>query len=275
MSNATGIPENATVSLIFDEIVKERLQEVSLEGISGIIQFDITGDQGGKWYIEAKDGRGELKKGEHPEPTTTFTVDADVYLKIARQELNPQAAFMQGQLRVSGDMGIAMKLGQLLREVMEKKEEPAEPVASRQAETSDEAEKIAGLSEEEFLKVLANASVSDIFNKYLPARMRTAWEKYKEMMAGIQGILQFDITGENGGKWFFEISDQGISVHQGEHSQPTTTFQMEAQDYLAMTRRETDPQTLFMSGKMRVLGDMSLAMRLGQVMQSAMRGSSP
>jgi putative sterol carrier protein len=39
--------------------------------------------------------------------------DAD-FLAIVNGKLNPQMAFMSGKLKVQGDMGLAMKLQQLL-----------------------------------------------------------------------------------------------------------------------------------------------------------------
>ena len=40
-------------------------------------------------------------------------VDAD-FLNIVNGKLNPQMAFMSGKLKIQGDMGLAMKLAQIL-----------------------------------------------------------------------------------------------------------------------------------------------------------------
>ncbi len=53
---------------------------------------------------------------------TTENIDAECTIDISREnllelvkgELNPTMGFMQGKLKIDGNMGVAMKLGQLL-----------------------------------------------------------------------------------------------------------------------------------------------------------------
>ncbi|WP_422048527.1 SCP2 sterol-binding domain-containing protein [Shimia sp.] len=44
----------------------------------------------------------------------TVTISADNLNKLLAGDLKPTTALMLGKLKVSGDMGVAMKLGQLL-----------------------------------------------------------------------------------------------------------------------------------------------------------------
>ncbi len=44
----------------------------------------------------------------------TLTSDVETFRQILDGALDPTAAFMQGRLKVDGDMGAAMKLGQAL-----------------------------------------------------------------------------------------------------------------------------------------------------------------
>jgi putative sterol carrier protein len=44
----------------------------------------------------------------------TLTADADTFRQILGGDLDPTAAFMQGRLKVDGDMSTAMKLGAAL-----------------------------------------------------------------------------------------------------------------------------------------------------------------
>jgi len=47
------------------------------------------------------------------EADTTISTSDETFMKIAKGEQNPTAAYMSGKLKVSGDLGQAMKLQKL------------------------------------------------------------------------------------------------------------------------------------------------------------------
>ena len=81
----------------------------------GNVQFDLSGDNGGKWWIKIADGRAEAGQGEVESPNLTLIADAGDYVKIAMGQLDATAAFMSGKLKIKGDMGLAMKMASLFR----------------------------------------------------------------------------------------------------------------------------------------------------------------
>ena len=81
-----------------------------------VIQFDLSGDQGGKWWVKIHDGQAESGQGDAPEPAQlTLLADAADYVKISLGQLDGTAAFMQGKLKIKGDMGLAMKMASLFK----------------------------------------------------------------------------------------------------------------------------------------------------------------
>ena len=79
------------------------------------IQFDLSGDQGGKWWLKIADGKAESGKGEVEAPTLTLIADANDYVKISTGQMDGTAAFMQGKLKIKGDMGLAIKMQTLFK----------------------------------------------------------------------------------------------------------------------------------------------------------------
>jgi putative sterol carrier protein len=82
-------------------------------GVTGTIQMVLTGDGGGTWAIKIADGTFELADGAVDSPTTTLTMSADDFVGMVNGTLNAMAAFMQGKIKLQGDMGLAMKFQSL------------------------------------------------------------------------------------------------------------------------------------------------------------------
>jgi|ERR1051325_9519415 putative sterol carrier protein len=85
--------------------------------------------------------------------------------------------------------------------------------------------------------------------------------------AGTNATIQYEISGDGGGTWNAVIKDGACAVSQGAASNPNLTLQMTAQDWLDMLSGKQSGQMLFMSGKLKVKGDMGLAMKLGSLFQ--------
>jgi alkyl sulfatase BDS1-like metallo-beta-lactamase superfamily hydrolase len=83
--------------------------------INAVYQFNVTGPAGGTWTIDLKSDPPGVKAGPAEKAGCTVTVgDAD-FVAITEGKLNSQQAFMAGKLKVAGDMGLAMKLGAILK----------------------------------------------------------------------------------------------------------------------------------------------------------------
>ena len=83
-----------------------------------------------------------------------------------------------------------------------------------------------------------------------------------EKAAGMNCTYQWDVTGDGGGKWNAVISDGAIAVSEGEADSPTITITVASTDWLDILNGKLDGQMAFMSGKLKIKGDMSLAMKL-------------
>jgi putative sterol carrier protein len=83
--------------------------------------------------------------------------------------------------------------------------------------------------------------------------------------AGVNATIQYDISGEQGGTWHAVIKDGACVVNAGPAVNPTLTLNMSSQDWLDMLAGKLSGQMAFMSGKLKLKGDMGLAMKIGSM----------
>ena len=93
--------------------MKANLDPEKIKGIDATYQWDITGDNGGKWYAKFSEGEIEVDEGEAENPNITITVSSENWMDIVNGKLNGQMAFLTGKLKIQGDMSLAMKLQSL------------------------------------------------------------------------------------------------------------------------------------------------------------------
>lgn len=82
-------------------------------GLGGTLKFDF-GDVGSV-LIDGKSTPNTVSDGEGKSADCTISVSLETFEKMVKGELDGTSAFMQGKLRVAGDMGLAMKLGPVLQ----------------------------------------------------------------------------------------------------------------------------------------------------------------
>ncbi len=82
---------------------------------------------------------------------------------------------------------------------------------------------------------------------------------------GMNVTYQFVITGDDGGEWAVSVADEQISVTQGKAEKANITLTISASDFLDLVAGKLNGQTAFLTGKLKIQGDMTLALKLQSV----------
>jgi putative sterol carrier protein len=82
--------------------------------MNAVLHFDISGDGGGQWVVKIADRQIDVSEGATGEATTTLRMADKDFLGIVNGDLNAVSAFMQGLIKIEGDMSVAMQLQNLL-----------------------------------------------------------------------------------------------------------------------------------------------------------------
>jgi putative sterol carrier protein len=88
-----------------------------------------------------------------------------------------------------------------------------------------------------------------------------------ERAKGLKATYQFELTGDGGGNWVIEIADQQCQVREEVADKPDATISLAAADYVALVKGELDAMGAFMQGKLKVKGNISLAMKALNIFQ--------
>jgi len=105
-------------------------------------------------------------------------------------------------------------------------------------------------------------SVAEIF-QMMPNRFNA------QAAQGVNATYQFDLTGDNGGTYHVKIANGACQVEKGPAASANITITMAAQDYIDMINGKLNPQMAFMGGKLKIKGDMSLALKMQQIFPNA------
>ena len=106
------------------------------------------------------------------------------------------------------------------------------------------------------------SNVKDVFEKHIPAKLQAK----PDVVAKINAIYQFNIGGPGGGTWSVDCTQPGGKVQAGAAASAKCTVAATEQHFLDIVNGRLNPQMAFMSGKLKIQGDMGLAMKLQQIL---------
>ncbi|MEP6585118.1 MAG: SCP2 sterol-binding domain-containing protein [Candidatus Udaeobacter sp.] len=102
----------STPQQVFDAMCGS-FQAAQAKGVHARYQWDLSGPNGGQWWIDVNNGTYKLGKGQIDNPNVTFRASDKDWVAICHDQLSGTWAYLTGRLKVRGDQNVARKLGEI------------------------------------------------------------------------------------------------------------------------------------------------------------------
>jgi len=84
-------------------------------GLDVAFQFSISGEGGGEWYADIREGACRVESGAYSNPSCTIRMDAGDFLNMMSGKMSAMQAFTSGKLKIEGDVMKAQLIGKLFK----------------------------------------------------------------------------------------------------------------------------------------------------------------
>ena len=103
-----------TIKELFDRLPGAFLPDKAGD-MDAVIQFELTGEEESNWIVIIKDGACSAEEVKHENPTMTLSAESHDYKDIVTGKTNPMNAFMQGKVKLQGNLNLAMKFAEIFK----------------------------------------------------------------------------------------------------------------------------------------------------------------
>jgi putative sterol carrier protein len=103
---------DSTPQEVFDSM-RGSFRPAKAKGVHARYQWDLSGPNGGEWWIDVNDGAYKMGKGKIDQPNVTFVAKDKDWVAVSNGQLGGTWAYLTGRLKIRGDQGLARKLGEI------------------------------------------------------------------------------------------------------------------------------------------------------------------
>ena len=223
-------PSGDPIDAVFAQI-GGLLNEDLVKKTNAIFSFSLS-DKNTQYFLDMKNSPGSCGQGKPAgDADATLTMTSNNFQKMFSGQLKPTAAFMSGRLKISGNMGKAMKLEKLMGQMK-----------SRSYST--------GPSDNGVDAIMGK--ISGVINE--------------ELVKKTNSVFSFTLS-DTKEEYFLDLKNGAGSCGPGAASTaPDATLTMSTENFNKMFSGQLKPAQAFMSGKLKISGNMGQAMKLEKLM---------
>jgi len=112
VSAASKEPSSSTPQQVFDGM-RQSFQAQKAKGVHARYQWELSGPNGGEWWIDVNDGTYKMGKGKIDDPSVTFVTSDKNWVALSNGTLGGKWAFFTGRLKIRGSQSMARKLDEI------------------------------------------------------------------------------------------------------------------------------------------------------------------
>jgi len=105
-------PANSTPQGVFDGL-RQSFQAAKAKGVHARYQWELSGPNGGEWWIDVNDGTFKMGRGKIDNPSVTFITSDKDWVALSNGTLGGKWAYFTGRLKIRGSQSLARKLDEI------------------------------------------------------------------------------------------------------------------------------------------------------------------
>ena len=105
-------------------------------------------------------------------------------------------------------------------------------------------------------------TAQEIFGQKVSAKLNENPDKSK----AIGGIYEFNVTNAASATWTIDLTKDKDFVSEGASGKADVTITINETDLADIIQKKLNPQMAFMTGKLKVKGNMGMALKLGSIL---------
>ncbi len=111
-SAASKESSSSTPQQVFDGM-RQSFQAQKAKGVHARYQWELSGPNGGQWWIDVNDGTYKMGKGKIDNPSVTFVTSDNDWVALSNGTLGGKWAYFTGRLKIRGSQSVARKLDEI------------------------------------------------------------------------------------------------------------------------------------------------------------------
>jgi len=201
-----------------------------IQKVGGVYKFVVDGSV---WYVDLKNGQGGVSQSGG-NADVTLTLGSDDFMKLMTGQMSGPQAFMQGKVKLKGNMALAMKLNTLVA-----------LLSAAQASTA------------------GSSNAQGVTPEFIFEEIERNIQSDPSILQQIGTVYKFVIDNDT---WIVDLKNRSGRVAKGD-GEADTIITMKSQDFVDLMTGALNGQQAFMQGKLKIKGNMANAMKLSQLTQ--------